>query len=179
MKSNPSRLSGATSRIALLSCAAAVALWTAGAVVPARAAQAKPAAAQGHDDHATHDPADHAAQGHDAQHEAGAHVHDAAAKLVNPVKSTPDTLAAGKVIYDKQCASCHGATGLGDGKSGTLLNPKPSNLADASWKHGPSDGEIFTLVKDGAKNTPMKGYASKMTTQEMWSVVNYIRSLKK
>ena len=160
------------SRAGFLACAAAAVLWTAVAVVPA--------AAQAHDDHAAHAaPADHAAQSHDAQHEAGAHVHSDAAKLVNPVKSTPETIAAGKVIYDKQCASCHGTTGLGDGKSGTLLNPKPSNLADASWKHGPSDGEIFTVIKDGATKTPMKGYASKMTTQEMWSVVNYIRSLKK
>lgn len=104
-------------------------------------------------------------------------MHADAAKLKNPVKSTPVSIAAGKVIYDKQCASCHGATGKGDGKTGTLLTPKPSDLSDASWKHGPSDGEIYTLIKDGSKNTGMKGYASKMTAQEMWSVVNYVRTL--
>ena len=112
------------------------------------------------------------------QHEAGAHVHTDAAKLVNPVKSTPTSIAAGKAIYDKQCVSCHGATGKADTKMAATLTPKPSDLTDASWKHGPSDGEMFTLLKDGAKNTAMKGYASKMTAQEMWSVVNYVRTLR-
>jgi hypothetical protein len=38
------------------------------------------------------------------------------------------------------------------------MDPKPPNLTDASWKHGPSDGEIFTLIRDGSKNTAMKGF---------------------
>ena len=160
---NRTRWTRLTSRTAMFACTVATATWTLGF---AGAIQAN-AAAQDHD---------HAAPA--TQHEAGAHVHADAAKLVNPVKSTPTSIAAGKALYDKQCVSCHGATGKGDGKSGALLTPKPSDLADASWKHGPSDGEIYTLIKDGSKNTGMKGYASKMTAQEMWSVVTYLRTLK-
>jgi mono/diheme cytochrome c family protein len=111
------------------------------------------------------------------QHEPGAHVHADAAKLANPVKPTPASIAAGKKLYEAQCVSCHGTTGVGDGKMATKMTPKPSNLTDASWKHGSSDGEIYTLIKDGTKDTPMKGFASKMTAQDMWSVVNYLRTL--
>src|SRR5947207_15944452 len=39
-----------------------------------------------------------AAQTHDAQHEAGEHQHAEAAAMKNPVKATPDSIAAGKAI---------------------------------------------------------------------------------
>ena len=150
-------------RFAMLVCAVATATWVLGF---SAAIQASRTTAQDHDHAAT-----------TTQHEEDAHLHADAAKLVNPVKSTPASIAAGKGLYEKQCVSCHGAAGKGDGKSGALLTPKPSDLTDASWKHGPSDGEIYTLLKDGSKNTGMKGFASKMTAQEMWSVVNYVRTL--
>ncbi|HKT80128.1 MAG TPA: c-type cytochrome [Vicinamibacterales bacterium] len=116
------------------------------------------------------------AQDHD-QHEAGAHAHADAAKIKNPVKPSAASIAKGKSLYESQCVNCHGATGVGDGKSAAPLNPKPSNLADATWKHGSSDGEIFTLIKEGSPKTSMRGYASKMTEEDIWNVVNYIRTL--
>jgi mono/diheme cytochrome c family protein len=100
-----------------------------------------------------------------------------AAKLVNPVPATPASIASGKKLFDSQCVSCHGPGGNGDGKMASQLTPPPANLADAEWKHGSSDGEIYTVVKDGSKGTAMKGFASKMTTQELWSVVNYVKTL--
>ena len=113
---------------------------------------------------------------HDA-HEAGEHHHADAAALKNPVKATPDSIAAGKKLYDTQCTTCHGDTGKGDGKMAASLNPpKPSDLSDASWKHGSTDGEIFTLIRDGSKGTGMRGYAARMKPDDMWNVVNYLRT---
>jgi mono/diheme cytochrome c family protein len=141
-----------TTRLAVLSCGVALATWTLGV------------AAQDHD----HD-ADH--------HDAGAHTHPEAAKIKNPVKPTAASIAAGEKTYTAQCVACHGATGKGDGKMAAELNPKPPDLTDASWKHGSTDGEIFTLIKDGSKGTGMKGFASKLTATDIWNVVNYLRSI--
>ena len=115
---------------------------------------------------------------HPATHpEGGAHRHPAAAKLKNPVAADAASIAAGTKIYETQCAGCHGDGGKGDGAMGEELTPKPSDLTDADWKHGSSDGEIFTLIKNGSKGTGMKGFNSKLTEHQIWDVVNYVRSL--
>jgi mono/diheme cytochrome c family protein len=115
---------------------------------------------------------------HPATHpEGGAHRHPAAAALKNPVAADAPSIADGKQVYDKQCAGCHGDTGKGDGAMGEELTPKPANLTDADWKHGSTDGEIYVAIRDGIKNTGMKPYARKITTHQIWDVVNYVRSL--
>jgi len=112
------------------------------------------------------------------QHPAeGAHHHPKAAAIKNPVPPSAASVAAGQTVYQKQCAGCHGDTGKGDGAMGEELNPKPSNLSDAEWKHGSTDGEIFVVIRDGVKSTGMKSYARKLTTHQIWDVVNYVRSL--
>jgi mono/diheme cytochrome c family protein len=111
------------------------------------------------------------------QHDAGTHHHPEAAKLKNPVRATDTSIAAGKKLYDAQCASCHGTTGKGDGKGGALLKPPPSDMTDANWKHGSSDGEIFVLIRDGAKQTGMRGYGGRIADNDIWNIVNYVRTL--
>jgi hypothetical protein len=55
---------------------------------------------------------------------------------------------------------------------------KPSDLSDAKWDHGSTDGEIFVAIRDGiGPKFEMKGQKGKITDQDMWHLVNYIRSL--
>jgi len=100
-----------------------------------------------------------------------------AKKIKNPVAATPQSIAAGKQTFDKYCKFCHGADAKGDGP----MAPKdshPSNLVDDKWDRGSSDGEIFAVIKEGAgPKFVMKGFKSKLTADEMWNVVNYVRSL--
>ena len=101
----------------------------------------------------------------------------AAGATKNPIASSPASIAAGKKLYDAQCASCHGATGKGDGKGGALLKPTPSDLTDTEWKNGHTDGEIFTVIRDGSKQTSMRGYGGRIPTNDIWNIVNYVRTL--
>ena len=103
----------------------------------------------------------------------------AAKKLKNPVKSTPASITAGKALFTKHCVSCHGAEGKGDGKFAPKNSP-PADLSDAEWKRGSTDGEIFTVVREGAApELVMRGFKGRMTDDEIWNVVNYVRSLAK
>jgi len=116
-------------------------------------------------------------QEHEHQHEAGAHRHPAAEKITNPVAADAASVASGKALYAKHCAQCHGDSGKGDGMMADEYTPKPADLTDAEWKHGSSDGEIFVVIRDGVKKTGMKAFSKKMTTHQIWDVVNYLRSI--
>jgi len=102
-----------------------------------------------------------------------------AAKIKNPVKSSPESIAAGKTAYGKYCKFCHNEDGTGNG----ALAPKdthPPNLVDAAWDHGSTDGEVFTSIKDGiGPKFDMKPMKAKMMDTDIWNVVNYLHSIAK
>lgn len=100
-----------------------------------------------------------------------------AAKMKNPVKPGAESIAAGKAAYTKNCRFCHGNDAKGNGPMAPQ-NSHPSDLTDAKWDRGKTDGEIFAVIRDGAgPDFVMKGYKSKMTETEIWNVVNYLRSI--
>jgi mono/diheme cytochrome c family protein len=102
-----------------------------------------------------------------------------AAKLKNPVKPSPESIAAGKAAYGKYCKFCHAEDATGNGP----LAPKdthPPNLVDATWDHGSTDGEIFTNIKEGiGPKFDMKPMKTKMMDTDIWNVVNYLHSIAK
>ena len=61
------------------------------------------------------------------------------------------------------------------------MKPKdshPSNLAASGGFRDRATGGIFVVVRDGAgPQFLMKGYKSRMTEQDTWNLVNYIRTL--
>jgi mono/diheme cytochrome c family protein len=101
-----------------------------------------------------------------------------AKKLKNPVAASAESIGAGEQLYKKYCRFCHGADAKGNGPQAPE-GSHPPDLTDAKWDRGDSDGEIFTLIKEGAGGkSVMKAFKSKMTDQEIWNVVNYLRSLQ-
>ena len=100
-------------------------------------------------------------------------------KLKNPVAANAQSVTAGKAAYQKYCRFCHGPEGLGDGPSAPK-GTKPSDLTDKEWARGSTDGELFVVLRDGAgPKFDMKGFKGRMTDQDMWHVVNYLRSIAK
>jgi len=100
-----------------------------------------------------------------------------AAKRVNPVAASPESIAAGRRSYNQFCANCHGSSGKGDGNGGAA-GAAPADLTDATWDYGSTDGEIFGVIHDGTSND-MGSYAERLKDADIWNIVNYVRTLAK
>jgi mono/diheme cytochrome c family protein len=96
----------------------------------------------------------------------------------NPVASNAASITAGRVLYAKNCRHCHGLRGKGDGPLAPK-DPKPSDLTDAKWDHGSSDGEIFAVIWNGAPapKSEMKPMKGTLTEKNVWEIVSYLRSI--
>lgn len=98
-----------------------------------------------------------------------------AARIVNPVPVTPDSLAAGRRTYQRLCSGCHGPEGKGDG-GGAGAGGQPADFTDGVWIFGGSAGEIYTVIRDGT-SADMDSYAERISDTEIWNLVNYLRAL--
>jgi len=90
----------------------------------------------------------------------------------NPTPADKASLVRGKQIYDASCASCHGASGKGDGPAGKALNPKPADLAAMAPQHPP--GDLAWKIETG--RGPMPPWKGVLTQNEIWDVVNYVQN---
>jgi len=97
-------------------------------------------------------------------------------KLKNPFTGDEKATKDGKSLYTINCASCHGNKGAGDGPASLPLNPKPKNLT-SEVVQTQSDGAIFWKMTTG--KGAMVSWKNTLTEKQRWSLVNYIRQLKK
>ena len=98
-----------------------------------------------------------------------------AQKLKNPAANDAESVEAGKKLYQRFCAGCHGPQGKGDG-SLALSGGTPADLTDDTWDYGSTDGEIFVAIRDGV-SSDMLAYKEKLTEKQIWQLVTFIRSL--
>jgi mono/diheme cytochrome c family protein len=103
-------------------------------------------------------------------------VPDKYVKMANPVKADAASIAEGKELYAQHCASCHGKKGKGDGSKAAQLDTDCGDFTTGDFAKQ-SDGAIFYKTLEGRKDMP--SYKKKIPDQnEIWSVVNYVRTLK-
>lgn len=96
--------------------------------------------------------------------------------MKNPVAAGDASSKAGLAIYTKNCASCHGKAGLGDGVKARALKEFPGDFSKADYQ-GQSDGDHFFKTKTGRSEMPK--YEGKLADNDIWNVVNYMRTFKK
>ncbi len=96
--------------------------------------------------------------------------------MKNPVKADAQSLADGKMLYNRNCASCHGKTGLGDGPKARMLETHSGDFSSAYFQDQ-TDGELHYKTKQGRDEMP--GYDKKLTDEDIWNIVNYMRTFKK
>jgi mono/diheme cytochrome c family protein len=96
-----------------------------------------------------------------------------ARKLQNPVPSTPEALAAARLIYENRCANCHGMNGDGRGPKAEELSVAPADFRNARAMAAITDGELYWQITKGAR--PMPSFES-LPGETRWQLVDYIRT---
>jgi mono/diheme cytochrome c family protein len=96
--------------------------------------------------------------------------------LRNPIPPAKESLEAGATTYAQVCQTCHGDAGRGDGPAAAGLLPLPADLVVHVPLHG--DADLFRFIRDGIPNTAMAPQGDRLTEEQIWNVVNYIRTIE-
>jgi len=96
-----------------------------------------------------------------------------------PVPLTPEeapdmTLAAD--LYSRNCASCHGTQGGGDGAASRGLDPPPIAFSDRERADERSVFALYQVIEQGIEGTSMASY-SHLPPEERWALAFYVGSL--
>ncbi len=96
-------------------------------------------------------------------------------RLINPVQVTAESLERGRDRYAVYCEVCHGVEGLGDGPVAPALANAVRNLTDERVTRS-SDGWVYGVIANGF-GALMPGYGNRITPEDRWHIVNYMRTL--
>ena len=96
-----------------------------------------------------------------------AHVPDDARARANPLETDPDAVTAGRKLYERHCANCHGAKGE-NGRKGPSLQAPEIQIA--------SSGALFWVITNGNVRAGMPVW-SKLPEPQRWQITTYLKSL--
>ena len=88
---------------------------------------------------------------------------------------------AGKAVYERRCAGCHGDKGDGKGPAAELLSPRPRDFTTGIYKirttanKVPSDQDLFRTITEGMAGTSMPSWAV-LPERDRWNLVAYIKT---
>ena len=103
-------------------------------------------------------------------------------KTKNPVATSAESIEKGKTLYLEKtkgnCIFCHGETGTGNEANMPRLRRKPADLTSKERMTAMTDGEVFWKISKGITGIMPAG-EKRMTEEERWHVVNYVRTLAK
>jgi mono/diheme cytochrome c family protein len=95
----------------------------------------------------------------------------------NPVKPSPEGLAAARKIYGFDCAMCHGSKGDGKGDIVESMKLTMHDWREPASLEGKTDGELFYIITKGKGK--MMGEGDRVSDTVRWNLVNLARSYSK
>jgi mono/diheme cytochrome c family protein len=101
------------------------------------------------------------------------------ANLKNPVAATPASIDEGKRRYrSSDCVICHGVNGDGKGFESRNINMNLHDWRDPAVQAKFTDGELYYIMDKGkgADRGKMPAYHESESTEQLWQLVDYVRS---
>lgn len=96
----------------------------------------------------------------------------------NPLKGNIAATQKGKILFEKQCAMCHGSKGIGNGYAAVDFKSKPTDLTSKMTQMH-TDGALYWKIMHGEDAMPSFKKAHKTNRNSCWQLINYIRELGK
>ena len=93
-----------------------------------------------------------------------------------PDYQTSMSTAAGRDLYAADCASCHGPNGTDIPSEGRGMSPRAVAL-NSTTIQAYSERELFSIIGEGVHFTGMPGFAGAETNEQIWNLVDFLRSL--
>jgi mono/diheme cytochrome c family protein len=93
-----------------------------------------------------------------------------------PIPATDNSLQRGQVLFNTNCALCHGPEGTGNGPLSGFFSPKPADLT-GDRVQSLTNAELFLIITQGRGLMP--SLAENLSAGERWDVINHVRTLKK
>jgi len=94
----------------------------------------------------------------------------------NPVPNVPEAIESGRVLYQSQCAMCHGKTGNGRGDLALEIKMRVPDITDPQLQKRRTDGEWLYITTHGHKEMPPE---KRLVDQQKWEMILYMRTLVK
>ncbi len=95
----------------------------------------------------------------------------------NPVTQDSRAVQSGRSAYTGSCAICHGVDGKGSGILGKATYPNATDLTSENVAEK-TDSQLYWIIANGLSFTGMPGFSSQYKSQDIWSMVSYIRTLQ-
>jgi len=92
--------------------------------------------------------------------------------------TAPLDTAEGHRLYAKNCASCHGMTGAGDGPMAHTVSTAPPGIGVPKLTPELTPTLAYNVISVGVRGTAMPAFASTLTPQQRWNIISYIYSLR-
>jgi mono/diheme cytochrome c family protein len=90
------------------------------------------------------------------------------AQLLNPYEGDEAALTAGRKLFQRECAACHGIDARGIGKAPPLIIPDVSLAAP---------GALFWVLRNGSLKRGMPSYAH-VPEPQRWQIITYLKSVR-
>lgn len=90
-----------------------------------------------------------------------------------------DLIDHGSKLYSRNCATCHGEKGEGNGVAAGGMVPAPRNLVAGGWKNGGDEINLFKTLQNGIAGGSMASYKAALKPGDRWALVHFIQSITK
>ncbi len=97
--------------------------------------------------------------------------------VLDEIPASMPSLARGAALFRRECSSCHGETGHGDGAAGQALRPRPADLTNWQALADATPLSMYQRVTIGVAGTAMPSFETRLPAADRWALALYAMTL--